>query len=49
MLDGEEHESRGENLRDYHLGEAVKHLRAISLNHNPTTMANFLKETILDK
>ncbi|XP_064103582.1 uncharacterized protein LOC135213550 [Macrobrachium nipponense] len=48
MLDGEEQDSRGGNLREHHIGEAVKHLRAISLNHNPSTMASFLQETLLE-
>ncbi|XP_068221139.1 uncharacterized protein [Palaemon carinicauda] len=48
MLDGEELDSRRGNLREHHIEEAVKHLRAISLNHNPSTMASFLQETLLE-
>ncbi|ROT72975.1 hypothetical protein C7M84_008642, partial [Penaeus vannamei] len=35
----DEEESRGSSIREHHVEEAVKMLRAISLRHNPTTMA----------
>lgn len=35
--------------REYHVAEVVRHLRSISLHHNPSTMANFLQETVLEK
>lgn len=50
--EGEEEEEVDEeiNLRkDYHVEEVVRLLRAISLHHNPSTMANFLQETVLEK
>lgn len=45
----DEEESRGSSIREHHVEEAVKMLRAISLRHNPTTMATFLQETVLEK
>lgn len=45
----EEEESRSENIREHHVEEVMKMLRAISLRHNPTTMATFLQETVLEK
>ncbi|XP_071544769.1 uncharacterized protein [Panulirus ornatus] len=46
--DEEEEESRSSNIREYHVEEIMKMLRAISLRHNPTTMATFLQETVLE-
>ncbi|XP_045594124.2 treslin [Procambarus clarkii] len=46
--DDEEEESRSSSIREYHVEEVMKMLRAISLRHNPTTMATFLQDTILD-
>ncbi|XP_063610074.1 treslin-like [Penaeus indicus] len=48
QMEDEEEESRGSSIREHHVEEAVKMLRAISLRHNPTTMATFLQETVLE-
>lgn len=46
QVNDEENESS--HIREHHIEEVMKMLRAISLRHNPTTMAAFLQETILE-
>ncbi|KAK7086955.1 hypothetical protein SK128_000846 [Halocaridina rubra] len=47
LTNGDGEENRGHTLREHHIGEAVKMLRALSLAYNPSTMATFMQETIL--
>ncbi|KAK4320568.1 hypothetical protein Pmani_008572 [Petrolisthes manimaculis] len=47
--DDEESElGRGDGIRAYHLDEIVRLLRTVSLRHDPTAMAKFLQDTVLE-
>lgn len=45
----EEEEEEVRRKKEYHVEEVIRLLRAISLHHDPSTMANFLQETVLEK
>ena len=45
----EEEEELVRRRKEHHVDEVIRLLRAISLHHDPSTMANFLQETVLEK
>ena len=45
----EEEEEEVSKRKEYHVEEVIKLLRAISLHHDPSIMAKFLQETVLEK